>query len=369
MMVQRLGKPLPRSVAVVRMLRGLGDMLCVVPALRSLRAALPKARVTLVGFAFAHTFVKRFSHYIDELAECPGYPGIPEREPRPRQLPEFLATMQERNFDLAIQMHGNGVITNPFTALLGARINAGFFLSGQFCPDGDRFLQYVEKESEVLRYLRLMEFLGIAARGPTLEFPLWKSDREELAALDEVRDLWPKGYICIHPGAQDLSRCWPVDRFTYVADALSGLGIPIVLTGNTAESELTRRIAEAMKKRPIDLAGRTSLGALGVLLSNARLLICNDTGISHIAAALHVPSVVIFTNSDPERWAPLDRDLHRPVSAGPGSGVRSHAAVGMIKKNGAESCEALEEWLPSADDVLAAAEDLLLREKHYWHKG
>ncbi len=365
-MIQRLGKPLPRSIAVVRMLRGLGDMLCVVPALRSLRGCLPKARITLVGFAFAHTFVKRFSHYIDELAECPGYPGIPEREPRPHQLPEFLASMQEREFDLAVQLHGNGVITNPFTVLLGARMNAGFFLPGQFCPDGDRFLQYVEKESEVLRYLRLMEFLGIPAGGSTLEFPLWKTDREELAALPEMRSLWPEGYICIHPGAHDLSRCWPADGFTCVADALSGLGIPIVLTGNAAESELTRRISELMKKRPIDLAGRISLGALGVLLSNARLLICNDTGISHIAAALHVPSVVIFTNSDPDRWAPLDRDLHRAVSARSANGNRAHAAVGM--KNGADGCRALEEWSPSVDDVLIAAEDLLLREKRYWHQ-
>jgi ADP-heptose:LPS heptosyltransferase len=362
-MIQRPEKPLPRSIAVVCMLRGLGDMLCVVPALRSLRLALPKARITLIGFAFAHTFVERFSHYIDELAECPGYPGIPERELCPRQLPEFLAAMQERRFDLAVQMHGNGVITNPFTVLLGARMNAGFFLPGQFCPDGDRFLPYVEKESEVLRYLRLMELLGLPARGSTLEFPLGKNDREELAALPQMCNLRPGAYVCIHPGAHDLSRCWPADRFTCVADALSGPGMPVVLTGNTAESALTRRISEQMKKRPVDLAGRIGLGALGVLLSNARLLICNDTGISHVAAALRVPSVVIFTNSDPDRWAPLDRDLHRAVSAGSARGNRAHCCVGTIAKNGAESCAVPEEWSPSVEDVLTAAGDLLLREK------
>jgi ADP-heptose:LPS heptosyltransferase len=153
-----------------------------------------------------------------------------------------------------------------------------------------------------------------------------------------------------------------------VADALSGFGMPIVLTGNTAESALTRRIAKLMKKRPVDLAGRIGLGALGVLLSNARLLICNDTGISHIAAALHVPSVVIFTNSDPDRWAPLDRDLHRAVSARPAHGNRAHAAGGMIGKNGAGNCEVPGEELPAVDDVLIAAENLLLRERRSWHK-
>jgi ADP-heptose:LPS heptosyltransferase len=68
-----------------------------------------------------------------------------------------------------------------------------------------------------------------------------------------------------------------------------------------------------MKAPSWNLAGRTSLGALAVLLQDACLLICNDTGVSHLAAALKVKSVAIFTKSDPLRWAPLDRDRHRAV--------------------------------------------------------
>jgi ADP-heptose:LPS heptosyltransferase len=98
-----------------------------------------------------------------------------------------------------------------------------------------------------------------------------------------------------------------------VADALAAQGLQVVLTGTAQESGLTRAVQQAMTAPALELAGRTSLGAVAVLVSNARLVVCNDTGVSHLAAALRIPSVVIFSNSDPHRWAPLDRKLHRII--------------------------------------------------------
>jgi ADP-heptose:LPS heptosyltransferase len=63
--------------------------------------------------------------------------------------------------------------------------------------------------------------------------------------------------------------------------------------------------------RVLDLAGRTSLWQLGALLERAALVLCNDTGVSHVAAALKVPSVVISSGADVARWAPADAGLHR----------------------------------------------------------
>lgn len=305
--------PAARRIAIVRALPGLGDLLCIVPACRAIRATLPQAEVTLVGLPWVRAFVARFSTYFDAFLEFPGYPGIAERPPAVRRLPAFLAVAQERRFDLAIQMHGSGGASNPFTVLLGARNTGGFFVHGDYCPDPARFLAWVQEESEVHRYLRLAEHLGFSTVGEDLEFPIVDEDRLALRQLDGMGRLRRGEYICIHPGANDAARRWPAAHFAAAGDALARQGLQVVLTGTTGEQELTASVARAMRAPALDLAGRTSLGALAALLEGSRLLVCNDTGVSHLAAALTVPSVVIFLTTDPRRWAPRDRHLHRIV--------------------------------------------------------
>jgi ADP-heptose:LPS heptosyltransferase len=302
-----------KRIAVVRLLGGLGDFLCIIPALRSLRAALPDAKIVFIGLPKTRALVKRFSAYVDEVLAFPGYPGLPEQVPALQKFPAFLTDAQSRQFDLAIQMHGSGIQTNPLTVLLGAKLNAGFFLPNCYCPDPTRFLPYAEHESEIRRYLRLLEFLGIPSKGDELEFPLCPMDEQALSALIETHKLCIGRYVCIHPGASTVERCWRPEYFATVADYITEQGFQVVLTGSPEELPLTRLVAKAMRTESIDLAGGTSLGALAALLKRARLLICNDTGVSHLANALQVPSVVIFNGSDVSRWAPPNRVLHRIV--------------------------------------------------------
>ena len=125
MTLHRLGEQPPRRVGILRALQ-LGDLLCAVPALRALRAALPDAEMVLIGLPWARSFVQRFDMYLDGFREFPGYPGLPEQVPRLERIGAFLDEIQAEKFDLVLQMQGSGRITNPLAVLLGAGSPPGF---------------------------------------------------------------------------------------------------------------------------------------------------------------------------------------------------------------------------------------------------
>lgn len=297
MPVPLLNRIRPRNIAVFRALQ-LGDMLCTVPALRALRRQCPDAGITLVSLPWAASLAARFPHLIDDFIAFPGFPGLPERRPNLAAIPAFIADTQARGFDLAVQMHGSGWLTNRIVALFGAGAQAGF---------GDEFdsrcaLPFPESGSEVHRLLTLMAHLGAASGDRTLEFPLLPGDHAELADSAAGRALRGQPYVCIHAGARDPARRWPADCFARVADALHALtGWTPVLTGSGDERPLTAQVKQMMSTPAIDAAAPISAGALAALIAGSRLLVCNDTGVSHIAAALRVPSVVVFRGSDPGR--------------------------------------------------------------------
>ncbi|MHB9154562.1 MAG: glycosyltransferase family 9 protein [Endomicrobiales bacterium] len=354
--MDRLGKPLPRSVVILRALQ-LGDLLCAVPAFRALRAALPDARIALVGLPWAAAFVARFNRYLDDFIEFPGYPGLPERLPQLSEIPSFIARVQREQFDLALQMHGSGSFVNPLTGLFGARRCAGFYVKGEYCPDSERFLPYPDDLPETERNLHLVEFLGVPSRGPRLEFPVTRKDREELLSIDGTEELKPNAYVCLHTGARFPTRRWLPARFAAVADRLACRGFRVVLTGSAEETALARAVGRAMSSPALNLCGLTSTGALAALLQDARLLISNDTGVTHIADALGIPRVVIVTGSDPLRWQPPGRDerlrtVFHPVDCRPCTFLRCPLGYPCARKVG-------------TGQVLAQAEELLAREEAY----
>jgi len=286
-------------------------MLCAVPALRAIRSGFPGSEIVLVGLPWASDFVARYPAYLDGFREFPGYPGLPELEPELARLPTFFESMRAERFDLAIQLHGSGATSNAIVSQFGARIQAGFYDPAYNCFDPATFLPYPGRGLELRRLLRLVEHLGIPAHGEELEFPVSDYERSEAQKLMASVGLGARGFACIHGGASVPERRWPVDRFAAAADALGERGLDVVLTGSKEEAGLTAAIARSMRASAVDLAGKTSLGTLAALLDEARLLVCNDTGVSHVADGLKLPSVVISTGDNPERWAPADARLHR----------------------------------------------------------
>ena len=298
------------KIVVLRALM-LGDLLCALPALRALRGAFPAASITLVGLAWARALVERLS-CVDHFIALPGYPGLPEVECDVAALPDFLAQVQAQRFDLALQLHGSGAIVNPLVAAFGARHSAGFHDAQAFVPQADAglYTPWPSAGHESERLLALTDWLGLPRRGTQLEFPLRHDDRAQLAALwPGARE--PKPYVCVHAGAQLASRRWSIERFAAVADRLAAAGRSIVLTGGAPETDLVNTVAAAMRAPCVNLVGRTSLWVLGALIEGAEQVVCNDTGVSHIAAALGRPSVVISCGADVARWAPPDPKRHR----------------------------------------------------------
>ena len=327
-------------IVVLRALQ-LGDVLCAVPALRALRSAYPRARISLIGLPWARQLVDHLPGYVDELIEFPGFPGIPEAPFDAGRLTAFVADMQTRRFDLAIQLHGSGLTSNAFVELLGARWTIGSYPPGDWTPDPATHVLYTGHGSEVERCLAPLRHAGIPVDGEVLEFTVTPGDRAELASLPEVRAVVGGDYVCLHGGARHALRRWAVERFIEVGRALVADGWPVVLTGTADEAAITDEIATALGGAAIDLAGRTSLGALAALVDGSRLLVANDTGVAHLADALRTPSVIVFTHTDPERWAAADRSLHRVVASEVQLGGCRHE-IGQAHRCLADACTLAE---------------------------
>jgi ADP-heptose:LPS heptosyltransferase len=302
----------PKKIAIFRALQ-LGDMLCAIPAIRALKGTHENAEITLLGLPWSESFTKRFSHYFSGFIHFPGFPGLPEQPFNPGKMIPFLFKMRIERFDLIIQMHGNGSIVNPFMKLLGSKKTAGYFEKGRYCPDQKLYMPYPEKVSEVERHLYLMEHLGMSLRGNDLEFPTFHEEQLEFTRLCKDADLEPKKYICIHPGGRDKKRWWSAEKFANIADKIAAKGYKIVLTGTLEERPMTNAVIDNMNSPAVNLGGKTDLGTLAELVKNARMILSNDTGVSHIAVAVKTPSVVIFLASDPVRWAPMNRRLHHII--------------------------------------------------------
>lgn len=310
MTIQKLPTQEIKKIALFRALQ-LGDMLCIIPAVRALRFAYPNASITLLGLSWAPMLVERFPVYFNSFSWFPGYPGLPEQPVDAARTVAFLQDVVEKKYDLVLQMQGNGSIINPLVELFNARYTAGFRTAGHYAPDNGLFVDYPDTLHEVERHLALMAHLGIPSQGKHLEFPITEKDEAELARCRF--GISPREYVCVHPGSRGSWRQWPTEHFAALADRCASQGLQVVVTGTREETPLVEAVISKMKYSAINAAGETSLGAMAALIRDAYALISNCTGVSHIAAALQTRSIVISMDGEPGRWGPLNKELHRTI--------------------------------------------------------
>ena len=284
-----------RRIAVLRA-NGIGDLVFALPALRALKDAHPHAEISLLGLPWHADFLEGRPGPIDRVLVVPPYRGVrSEGIPDASEQRHFFTAMRHEGFDAAVQMHGGGRYSNPFISRLGAEITAGLRAAG--APPLDRTVPYRLYQPEHMRYLEVAALLGADPTFREPEILLTDGDRlEAQAALARRLDLdsAARPLVALNPGAGDRRRRWPVHKFAAVGDRLAEAGATVVITGSASDALLSVGIRQSMKSPCVDLAGRLSLGGLCALYSRCALVVSNDTGPLHLAAAVGAPTVGVF---------------------------------------------------------------------------
>lgn len=305
-----MSAPAFRRIVVIK-LGDLGDFVLTTPALRALREAQPSARIDLLAPASASAVLSG-----TDLIDC--HLRMPQvlLEAAPRRGPAgavflgaFAGALRRRRYDAAVLLQhltaGPGVAKYAALVLAtgaprryGLDNGRGWFLTDRAPDEG------FSAHHEAAYRLRVVGLLGADTRPRRAELPIEPADRAHASQL--VAGLGGP-LVAIHPGSGPYARArrWPLERFVAVGRAVRDRhGAGLVIVGN--EGELNAPLAAATGGR--DLTGRTSLGHLGALLASVDLLVTNDSGVMHVAAAVGARMVAVFGQTDPRAWGPYYGD-------------------------------------------------------------
>ena len=281
----------------------IGDAVMSLGAIRSLKAAHPDATITVLSrpgveelYASCEAVDRTWSYH--SKGEDRGWSG----------LLRVAAGLRRERFDACL------VLPNAFRAAalaFAARIperwgyateSRGFLFTKSVPPAPRPFGRH-----QTYFYLDLVAGLGIPTGEPdsSLECPREMRDRGRRLLLDAGWD-GQRRLIAVHPGATNSrAKLWAPDRYAEVAGRLAAAneGLVVVL-GGPAESAIASEVLEKVDEPAFMLQGRTSLGDLMGVLMEAAVLLTNDSGPMHLAAALSVPTVAIFGPTDPVETGP-----------------------------------------------------------------
>ena len=268
------------------------------PGLRALRTAYPEAWIVgqlPVGLAP----LLEGSGYFDEI-----WPVVPRRSGFSRLQVE-AKRLAEARFDLGI------VIPESISSALSMRWGRVGRVTGFARDPLRRWLLHevavapqawgrrrlVSRERFVLE---LMAAIGVESDDLTLGLVVTDGEEARLAAAlgeqgREIAELVRDPPVLLAPGASfGTSKCWPAESYGELADRFAARGRSVILVGGPGEHRRLEAVRASMKSRPLVLDGVLDLGSLKALIRRAGLLVANDAGARHIAAAFDIPSVIFF---------------------------------------------------------------------------
>jgi heptosyltransferase-2 len=290
----------------IRSTNWIGDAVMTTPAMAAVRATFPSAEVVLV----ANPLV---SELFSPHPYCDRVIVHDKRETRRgiRGLVAFTETLQRESFDLAILFQNafEAAVT-AFLARIPRRLGyrrdmrGPLLTHGVLCEGRERQLHHTDY------YVHLLRAHGIEGGDGRLKLAPTNAETNWASTLLEDDVTW----VAVNAGASyGSAKRWLPDRFAAVADKLADdFSARIVLTGGPSERDLGNDIETSMRNSCLNLVGLTSVRQLMAILSRCRLMITNDSGPMHMAAALDVPVVALFGPTDHTTTSPFT-STHRIV--------------------------------------------------------
>jgi heptosyltransferase-2 len=295
---------------VVRGTNWVGDAVMTIPALRLLRRILPAAHITLATRSFARAIFDDAA-FVDQVISVEG------------NLIGQVKEWKSHRFDLAILLQ-NAFAPALISRLAGVPIRIGYATQGR-----SRLLthplplpEWRNQQHESFYYLNVVAAIaqmvgGLAGEPANVlelqpEFDLPVDDQRKAEAAELLNSMGVKSgsqVVALCPGSiNSRAKRWPAERYAFLADRLiEEAGAAIILIGSAAESDIAEEVRGRMKHEPIVMTGKTDLTMAVAILSQVDLLVTNDTGPAHIAAAMNRPTLVIFGPTNPLTTRPLSQ--------------------------------------------------------------
>lgn len=290
-----------KNILIVRTDR-IGDVVLTVPAIRALKKACPQARITVWASPLTRDLIDGLP-FIDKV--------LIERSRRGWQdYFQFIGELRRRRFDLAVvyhtKRHSNlACFLAGIPHRLGYKNNKfGFLLNW---PVEDR--RHLGEKHEAAYCIDLLKSIGVQDNDLRLELAV-HPDAEAWAKWF-LADRFPgtQPVVALHPDSSCPTRRWPPELFAEVSDALAARGVRVMVVGAGSAKVLADRMRACARHSFLDMTGVLSMAKLVAVLRQADLMISNDSGPAHVAAACHIPVITLFFRNqpglNPERWQPL----------------------------------------------------------------